>query len=82
MTNNLISMSRHGKKLDEDVVGPIEYLLTKLSNLDFKEDPQHVKLILAIIFGEVTEDSGVIEDSENNKSTQFMFNKTTLIWRK
>ena len=76
MTNNLISMSRHGKRLDEDVAGPIEYLLTKLSNPGFIEDPQHVKLILAIIFGEVT------EDSENNKSTQLMFNKTTLIWRK
>ena len=75
MTNNLW-------RLDEDVAGPIEYLLTKLSNRGFIEDPQHVKLILAIIFGEVTEDSGVIEDSGNNKSTQLIFNKTTLIWRK
>ena len=52
--------------------GPTEYLLTKPSNLTFHKGLQHVKPIIAVMF------RGVIKDSENNKSTQFMFNKTTL----
>ena len=65
-------MTRHDERIDENYTGPTEYLLTKLSNLIFIEGSQHVKLIIAMMF------QGVIKDSENNKSTQFIFNITTL----
>ena len=36
MTFNLILMTRHDKRLDENDAGPTEYPLTKLSNLTFQ----------------------------------------------
>ena len=35
MTFNLIPMTRHDERLDENDAGPTEYPLTKLSNLNF-----------------------------------------------
>ena len=75
MPFNLIPMTRSDERLDENDAGPTEYLLTKLSNLTILlciEGSQHIKPIIATMF------RGVIKDLENNKSTQFMFNNTTL----
>ena len=36
MAFNLIPMTRHDERLDENYTGPTEYLLTKLSNLTFR----------------------------------------------
>ena len=67
-------MNRYDERLDENGVGPIEYLLFNLASILFLiEDPQPVKSIIATIF------AGVMKDSEDNKSTQSMFNKTALV---
>ena len=67
-------MNRYDEGLDENGAGPIKHLLLNLTSILFLiEDPQPVKPIIATIF------VGVMKDSEDNKSTQFMFNKTALV---
>ena len=67
-------MNRYDERLDENGAGPIEYLLFDTASILFLiEDPQLVKPIIATIF------AGVMKDSEDNKSTQSMFNKTALV---
>ena len=67
-------MNRHDEGLNEDGAGPIEYLLTKLKT----QRTHNMKTNSLLHSNNIW---GVIKDLENNKITQFMFNKTTLIQR-
>ena len=70
MAFNLILMTRHDERLDENDTGPTEYPLTKLSNLTF-----HRRLTTC-----KTHHSNDVSGSNKGfrKNTQFMFNTTML----
>ena len=70
MANNLILMTRHDERLDENDTGPTEYPLTKLSNLTF-----HRRLTTC----KIHHSNDVLGSNKGfRKNTQFMFNTTML----
>ena len=73
--NLLLPINRHNERLDENGVGPMKYLLFKPCNLAFNATLKTCKCHHTNNIWELT------KDSENNKSTLFMSNKTTLIQR-
>ena len=73
--NLLLPINRHNERLHENGVGPMKYLLFKPCNLAFNTTLKTCKCHHTNNIWELT------KDSENNKSTLFMSNKTTLIQR-
>ena len=68
MTINVILMTRHDERLDENDAEPNKYLLTELSNPTFNRKLTTCK----------THHSNDVSGSNKKVGTQFMFNITTL----